>query len=356
MKMSGTQQVWAVVEHGKPLQKIEKSIPDLKGTEILIRVTHCGVCHSDLHFHEGHYEMGGGKKYYLKDRGGTLPRALGHEIVGNVDKLGPDAAVIPLGSSRIVYPWTGCQSCERCKDGDDNLCLNQSNCGVQTDGGYAQYIKVPHEKYLVDYGNLDPMVACTFACSGLTCLSSIQKIMPMKPEQPILLIGAGGLGLAAISILRALGHKNIVSADIAADKRQAALDAGASAVADTRTEDPIATVAKAAGGPIYGVLDFVNNKQTAELAFGSLGKGGKMVPVGIAGGEINLSLVMLLFRAHTIAGNITGTPQHLRDVTQLARDGKLAPVPVTSVPWDQANEALEKLRQGKVTGRQILIH
>lgn len=354
--MNEAQQVWAVVEHGKSLQKIEKPIPEPKGTEILIRVTHCGVCHSDLHFHEGYYEMGGGKRYYLKDRGGTLPRALGHEIIGTVQKLGPDAKPIALGASRIVYPWTGCQHCRRCEDGDDNLCLNQRNCGVQTDGGYAQYITVPHEKYLVEYGNLDPTVACTFACSGLTTLSSIQKIMPLKSQDPILLIGAGGLGLAAIAMLRALGHENIVSVDIAPEKRQAALDAGASAVSDSKAEDPIEAITKAAGGPIYGALDFVNNKQTAELAFGSLGKGGKMVAVGIAGGEINLSLVSMIFKSHTIAGNITGTPQHLREVTQLAKDGKFAPVPVTKIPWDQANEALEQLRQGEVTGRLILIH
>lgn len=353
--MPGTQQVWAVVEHGKPLQKIEKPIPEPKGTEILIRVTHCGVCHSDLHFHEGYYEMGGGKRYYLKDRGATLPRALGHEIIGTVEKLGPNAENLTVGSSRIVYPWIGCQNCRRCDDEDDNLCLAQRNCGVQTDGGYAQYLVVPHAKYLVEYGNLDPAVACTFACSGLTVLSSIRKIMPLQPQDPILLIGAGGLGLAGIALLRALGHEKIISADISPEKRQAALDGGASAVVNSKAEDPVKAALEAAGGPIYGVIDFVNNKQTAEFGFSTLGKGGKMVAVGIAGGEIDLSLVSMIFKAITIVGNITGTLQHLRDVTQLAKTGKLAPIPVTKIPWDKANEALDQLRQGKVFGRLILV-
>lgn len=354
--MPATQQVWAVTEHGKPLNKIETAIPEPKGTEVLVRVTHCGVCHSDLHFQEGYYEIGGGRRTYLKDRGATLPRAPGHEIIATVEKLGPDVEDLTVGSSRIVFPWLGCQNCRRCADGDDNLCLAQRNCGVQTDGGFAQYLIVPHARYLVDYGNLDPAVACTFACSGLTVLSSIRKIMPLRPQDPILLIGAGGLGLAGVALLRALGHENIVSADISAEKRQAALNAGASAVVDSKATDPIETAQTAAGGPIYGVIDFVNNQQTAEFGFGALGKGGKMVAVGLAGGEIEVSLVGMIFKAITLVGNITGTPQILRDVTQLAKDGKLAPIPVATMPWEQANEALDQLRQGKVTGRLILVH
>lgn len=332
------------------------TIPEPTGTEILVRVTHCGVCHSDLYFQEGYYEIGGGKRIYLKDRGATLPRALGHEIIATVEKLGPEAEKLTLGSSRIVFPWTGCQNCRRCADGDDNLCLAQRNCGVQTDVGYAQYLVVPHAKYLVDYGDLDPAVACTFACSGLTVLSSIRKIMPLHPQDPILLIGASGLGLAGVALLRALGHGNIVSADIAPEKRQAALDAGASAVVDSRAMDPVKAALAAAGGPIYGVIDFVNNKQTAEFGFSALGKGGKMVAVGLAGGEIEVSLVSMIFKAITLVGNITGTPQTLRDVTQLAKDGKLAPIPVATIPWEQANDALDQLRQGKITGRLILVH
>ena len=82
---------WAVVENGAPLQEIELPTPEPKGTEVLIEVTHCGVCHSDLHIWEGYYDIGGGQKMSLKDRGVTLPLAMGHEIVGRVVKLGPDA-------------------------------------------------------------------------------------------------------------------------------------------------------------------------------------------------------------------------------------------------------------------------
>lgn len=354
--MSRTQQAWCVVEHGKPLQKIERPLPEPQGTEVLIKVTHAGVCHSDLHFWEGYYNLGGGKKFYLKDRGVSVPRAIGHEILGTVEKLGPDAEEIPLGASRAVYPWVGCQKCRRCEEGEDNLCLNQRTRGVFEDGGFAQYVTVPHAKYLVDHGNINPSVACTFGCSGLTVLSCIQKLQPLKPQDPVLLIGAGGLGLAGIAMLKALGHEKIISADITEQKRQAALDAGATAVVDSTVAEPAKAAIEAAGEPFFGVLDFVNTSETAQFALGSLNKGGKMVAVGILGGELNVSLVSLIFTAKTIMGNITGNPQHMRDVMKLATDGKLASIPVTEVPWDDANDALMRLNRGEVTGRLILVH
>ena len=91
---------WAVVENGQPLKEIELPTPEPTGTEILLEVTHCGVCHSDLHIWEGYYDVGGGQKMSLVDRGVVLPLAMGHEIVGRVVKLGPDdslegGAVLP---------------------------------------------------------------------------------------------------------------------------------------------------------------------------------------------------------------------------------------------------------------------
>src|SRR6516164_2930799 len=113
---------WAVVENGKPLQEIELPTPEPKGTEVLVEVTHCGVCHSDLHIWEGYYDIGGGQKMSLKDRGVVLPLAMGHEIVGRVAKLGPDAKGVKVGERRIVFPWVGCGKCEQCLSEEDNMC------------------------------------------------------------------------------------------------------------------------------------------------------------------------------------------------------------------------------------------
>ncbi len=346
---------WAVVENGAPLVRIEQPTPEPTGTEVLVEVTHCGVCHSDLHFWEGHYELGGGKRMLLRDRGVTLPRAIGHEILGRVAKLGPEAEGVAVRDRRIVYPWIGCGQCRRCRAGEDNLCANQRSLGVMRDGGFGSHVLVPHPRYLIDPGDVDPAVAATFGCSGITVLSAIRKVMPLEPSDPVVLVGAGGLGLAAIAMLRALGHEAIISVDISEEKRQAALDAGATAVVDGNGPDVAKAIIEAAGGPVLAAIDFVNGSATARYALDALAKDGTMVQVGVFGGEINLSLIGLIFRATTIMGNNTGSVADLQEVARLAREGKLAPLPVTRVPKDEANAALMRLRDGRVTGRLVLM-
>ena len=353
--MTGTMDVWATVEWGKPLEKIQQPIPEPKGKEVLIKVTHCGLCHSDLHFWEGHYDLGGGKKLYVKDRGVTLPVAMGHEILGDIAKAGPEAGEQPVGARRIVYPWLGCGNCRRCAQEEDNLCAAQRSLGIVQNGGFAEYVLVPEPRYLVDPGELDPAVACTFGCSGITTLNAVSKVMPLDPEEPIVLIGAGGLGLAAISMLQAYGHKTIISVDLGDDKLEAAKKAGATAVVNSTTADPAKDIMTAAGGPVLAVIDFVNISKTATMVQSILAKGAKWVQVGVMGGQVEISLVGMILKGTTILGNLTGDPKQLREVARLGREKKLPPLPVTKMPWDEVNQAMDLLGAGKVTGRLVLV-
>ena len=348
-------EAWAVVENGKPLQKIRLPRPVPQGSEVLIQVTHSGICHTDLHFWEGFYDLGGGKKFHMTDRGCKLPCAMGHEVLGIVAQLGSQAQGVALGDRRIVFPWIGCGDCWRCETGDENLCDKPQSIGILQNGGMADYVLVKHPKYLVDPGELDPAVAATFGCSGVTVMSAIEKMYPMAPDAPIVLIGAGGLGLAAVSLLKALGFSKLISVDPQPQSREAALQAGATAAIDPKSGDARQKLVDVAGGPISSVMDLVNNSETAALAFSLLCKGGKMVQVGLIGGELNMSLVGLVAKAATVIGNSTGTIKHLERITELARFGNLAPVPVTLMQKDRANEALLMLKGGKVTGRLILI-
>jgi propanol-preferring alcohol dehydrogenase len=346
---------WAVVEAGEPLQHIELPTPQPSGTEILLEVTHCGVCHSDLHFWKGFYNLGGGKVMKVTDRGVTFPRAPGHEIIGRVVAMGPDAVGVSLGDLRIVYPWIGCGACDRCRDEQDNMCTEQKSLGVIQHGGFGSHVIAPHPRYLVDPGTVDPAVAATYACSGITVYGAVRKALPLPPDEPVVLIGAGGLGLSAIAMLKALGHRNITSVDIAADKRQAALDSGATAVVDGAAANLTQAITEVAGGQVRAVIDFVNNDATARAGFDALAKGGKFVAVGVSGGEITLSLSGMVFRGLSVEGSLTGSPQDLRDVVALAQSGKLAPLPVTLLPKDGANEALSRIHDGTVTGRLVLV-
>ena len=348
-------QAWMVVKPSAALESFELPTPEPQGTEVLIEVTHCGVCHSDLHFWKGEYNMGGGKILKLADRGVELPRAPGHEIAGRVAALGPDARGVKVGDVRVVYPWTGCGDCAACNAGDDNLCLAPKAIGVVRNGGFGSHVIVPHARFLADPGKVDLALAATYACSGLSVHAALKKLPPLAPDQPVVLIGAGGLGLLAIAMLQAFGHRNIVSIDVDADKRAAAIEAGATQAIDGTADGLAQRITTSCGGGVPAVLDFVNNDATARVALEVLGKGGTLVMVGVAGGELPLSLAGMIFRALTIKGSNTGTPADLRAVFALANEGRLKPTPVRCCPADQANQALLDLKSGRITGRAVLV-
>ncbi len=346
---------WAVVKNRAPLEEIELPTPEPTGTQVLLETTHCGVCHSDLHIWEGEYDLGGGKKLNMKDRGLTLPIAMGHEIVGRVVKLGPDATGVKVGDIRIVFPWLGCGTCKACLAEEDNMCLVSRSLGVFQNGGYGTHVVAPHPRHLIDPGLVPLPVAATYACSGITVYSAAKKLMPMAPDEPIVVVGAGGLGLNAIAVLKAMGHAHIIVVDISEEKRAAAAAAGATKVVDGSGEGVASRIVEAAGGQVAGIIDLVNGTATARFSFDALRKGGKLVQVGLFGGELSLPLPLMAMRALTVQGSYVGNPKELRELVALAQTGKLEALPVTTVPQSTADAALMRLRDGKVTGRLVLV-
>lgn len=346
--------LWSVVENNKPLVCLERPDPVPEGRQVLVRVSHCGVCHSDLHFVHGEFDLGGGKKLKITDRGVKLPCAPGHEIVGVVVAKGPDSTGIDIGDQRIVYPWIGCGECELCRTDNENLCYTPRGLGVIQNGGFGSHVLLPDETYLFPFDGIDPALAATFPCSALTVYSAIRKAMPLDPAKPVLVVGAGGLGMVAIRMLRALGYDQVIVAELSRDKRTAALEAGAIAVIDNGAENALEQIAEAGGGLLQAAFDFVNVAATFSFALESLGKRGKLVIVGVGGGEIPLSLASLIFRPRTIIGTITGSRQELREVIALAQSGKFDAPRVTGMPKDSVNAALDLLERGQVIGRIVL--
>lgn len=347
---------WAVVETGKPLQEIELPTPEPQGPQVLLEVTHAGVCHSDLHIWEGEYDLGSRGKMRLTDRGVVLPLAMGHEIVGRVVKLGPEAEGkgIKVGDVRLVYPWVGCGKCDVCQRDEENMCLTPRSLGVYQNGGYATHVLATHWKHLVDISGLDPALAATYACSGVTVYSAINKLMPLNPDEPIVVVGAGGLGLNAIAVLKALGHRRICVVDVSEEKLKAAREEGATDTVLAKGEDTAKRIVEACGGPVAGVIDLVNGTQTARFAFDALRKGGKLVQVGLFGGELSIPLPLMPIRALTVQGSYVGNVKELRALVDIAKQGKLPPIPVTKEPLRNADAALNRLREGKVVGRIVL--
>src|SRR5262245_60899429 len=169
-----------IVEWGQPLAARHYPNPTPRGTQVLVRVEACGVCHSDLHIHEGYFDLGGGRKLELAKLGVKLPHTLGHEIVGEVVAVGPDAAGgAKVGDKRLVHPWIGCGACDFCKRGEELLCGAMKSLGARTDGGYADHVLVPHPRYLIDYEGVPADLACTYTCSGVKAFSTLNKLAHM---------------------------------------------------------------------------------------------------------------------------------------------------------------------------------
>jgi alcohol dehydrogenase/propanol-preferring alcohol dehydrogenase len=346
---------WAVVENGAPLREIEIPTPEPTGTQVLVEVTHCGVCHSDLHNWDGYYDLGGGKRITLKDRGISLPIVLGHEIVGKVVQFGSEAEDVAVGNTRIVYPWVGCGKCTMCLQEEDNMCPTPRAIGVFQNGGYGTHVMVPHPRHLFDPGKVDLALAATYSCSGITAYSAIRKVMPMPADEPLVIVGAGGVGLNAIAVLKAMQHENIVVVDIGSEKRAAALAAGATTVVDGAGDGVTQRILVAAGGHVAAVIDFVNGSSTARSAFDALRKGGKLIQVGLFGGELTVPLPTMALRVLTLRGSYVGSPKELRELLMLAQNGSLHPMPISKMPKSKVNSALSNLRDGKTVGRVVLI-
>jgi D-arabinose 1-dehydrogenase-like Zn-dependent alcohol dehydrogenase len=341
---------YQIIEHGKPLQKVLAETPKPQGTEVLMRVTRAGVCHSDLHIWEGYFDLGGGKRFYVKERGCVPPFTLGHEPFGVVEALGPRARGVRVGDKRLVYPWIGCGKCAVCKAGQDNHCVSGSRyLGVNRPGAYATHVLVPDAKYLVDTRGIDDAFAATLACSALTTYSAAAKLPELGARDEVAVLGCGGLGLIGISVLRAQGAKNIVACDIDDAKLGAAAKLGAKRTVNTRAPQAL----EALRG-IAGALDFVGSPVTAGLGIGALRKGGRYVICGLYGGELVHPLPPIAQRAIGIIGSYTGNLQELKEVVALAKQKKLRPLPVETRPAEQANAALEDLKGGRVVGRVVL--
>ena len=348
-----------VVDFRAPLQEVDQPTPQPAGTQVLIKVKAAGVCHSDLHIWEGGYDLGHGRKpLSLKDRGVSLPRTMGHETVGEVLAFGPDAKAdyhgdLKAGDIALVYPWLGCGKCAVCLAGEENMCAKPYLLGVHCDGGYADHMTVPHPKYLLNLKGLDPVTAAPYACSGVTTYSALKKV-EKDFDSPIVIFGAGGLGLMALSLLKAMGGKGAIVVDIDARKREAAERAGALATVDGAAPDALEQLAGKAGGPIKAVIDLVGNAATTQLGFDCLTKGGKLVIVGLFGGGATWALPLIPIKAITIQGSYVGNLRETQELLDLVRSKKIAPIPVTPMPLAQANQALTDLQKGKLVGRAVL--
>src|SRR5256886_4976265 len=273
-----------IIEWGRPLEAREYPNPEPEGEEVLLRVEAAGVCHSDVHIWDGHFDLGGGQQISLASRGVHLPFTMGHEIAGEVVALGPQASGVKIGDKVVAYPWIGCGECAVCRKGEELLCLTPRTLGTRRAGGYGIHVIVPHSRYLLSHEGVPQGLAATYTCSGITAFSALKKTRErLGADDHLVIIGAGGVGGSAVHIAPAAVAGKIIVADIDAQKRAHARQMGAVETIDNSAHDAVKQVMAATGGGAAAAIDFVGSPKTMEFGGSVLRRGGELVVGRVSG-------------------------------------------------------------------------
>jgi len=345
-----------IVKPKESLQVQQLETPKPRGSQVLVKVHSSGVCHSDIHLWEGGYEGPHGLFLKTTDRGVEYPLTPGHEIAGTVDSLGDQAEGFNENEKVLVYPWIGEGLCPACRIGEENLCDKPRSLGVYVNGGYAEYVLIPSYKYLVKIGDdIDIDAAATLSCSALTAYGAV-KNANLNPDDNVVVVGAGGLGLMAMQLAKTVTGARIIAMDIGDDKLKAAKeDGGADDVVNSKKEDPVKAIMELTGKlGADAVIDFVNASKTVESDMQFLRRRARLVLVGLFGGELKLNLVSMPTRAYRLIGSYTGTLSEMVELVSLAKRGIIKPIVSDRFKLDQATEALSKLKDGKIIGRGVI--
>jgi D-arabinose 1-dehydrogenase-like Zn-dependent alcohol dehydrogenase len=225
--------------------------------------------------------------------------------------------------------------------------------GVFSNGGYADYMIVPHPRYLFEIGDLPPERAAPLACSGVTTFGALKKV-PNLATEPTVIVGAGGLGLMCLDLHQKMGGHSAIVIDVDPAKREAAREAGAAHVVDGGAANAAQQIVDLTQGGAWAVIDLVGSSQSARVGYDSLIKGGKYIIVGLYGGDLTVSLPPIPMRALTIQGSYVGSLPEMADLMDLVRSTGPPQVPVATRQLDDVNVVMEQLRAGRVIGRVVL--
>lgn len=343
-----------IIRIKEKLSIVDLPDPKPRDSQVLVRIEASGVCHSDIHLWEGGYEGAAGTFLKVEDRGVKFPITPGHEISGKIQAIGDAVSGFNVGDKVVVYPWIGEGSCPACRVAQENLCDSPKTIGIYRDGGYSELVLVPNFRYLVKIDNLDVNSSASLACSGLTAYNAVKKAT-VGPGESIVIIGAGGLGLMSVQIARTTTNSRIVVVDVDDKRLLEAKKLGAHEVVNSSKGDPVGEIKNLTNAlGAEAVIDFVNNNRTAPVAINMLRKRGKLVMVGLFGGALELSLPVIPLRGFTITGAYTGSFNDLVELVNLAKTGAMKSVVNRTYKLDDANQALEDLRAGKIVGRAVL--
>jgi propanol-preferring alcohol dehydrogenase len=332
--------------YGQPLQIDDIPTPTPGPGQVLVAIQGAGFCHSDIHVIDGEIPI--------------LPRmpvVLGHENAGVVAAVGTGVHTVREGDAVAVFGGWGCGQCSLCITGHEQLCETPAWAGLSVhDGGYAEYLLVPQERYLVPLSSLKPSDAAPLTDAALTPYRAIRKALPfLEPDHHALLIGLGGLGQYGLKLLQLLSGCPVIVVDLSEQKLHLARQMGAAHTFNGKDPDLAGKIRDLTNGHgVSSAFDFVGTDATLDLAIRSTRSLGKVSQIGLAGGAARLkalenSRFEVLFEA-----TLWGSVKELREVIALAESGRLTTISVEVTPLKQINDVYRRLKAGDIHGRAVI--
>jgi NAD+-dependent secondary alcohol dehydrogenase Adh1 len=332
-------------EYRRPLDVVDRPVPEPEGwRDVVVRVGGAGVCATDLHAIDGLMEPAGLRP----------PVVLGHENAGWVHAVGPGVTAAGVGDAVLVYPPFSCGLCVPCRRGIDMHCVHHGFTGLTRDGGFADYVLVDERSLLQLPAGVEPAQVAPHADAGLTAYHAVKKLLPLLvPGTTAAVIGVGGVGHIALQLLRVLGASTVVAVDTDPRRRGLAAELGAHEVLGEQADvaDAVRELTNGAGADV--VLDVVGTDATHALGLAMLARRGTFSLVGY-GGTVSAPSVAFVTGETCVAGNLVGSWIDLWELLQLHARGDVM-LRTELHPLDDVNDVLDRLREGEITGRAVLV-
>lgn len=334
-KMINGYAAYKAKEELKPLSYEPK---ELKTNDVEIQVTHCGICHSDLHLIDNDWMMS------------SYPFIPGHEVSGTVTRLGDGVKHLQAGD-RVGLGWQAgsCHTCEQCESGHENLCASSQGTCVGRHGGYADHVIADAAFAIKIPAALESEFAGPLMCGGVTVFSPLRKF-GVKKGTRVAVIGIGGLGHMAIQFAAKMGAE-VTAISTSDSKKEEAFSFGATGFINSRNEPDFAAHAEK--------FDFIVSTVFASMHWqalvNTLRPRGELCFVGALGIPVEVSAFSLLTRERKISGSAIGSPGMLKEMLEFAADHGVRPM-IEKMPMQDVNLALKKVADNTVRYRMVLVN
>ncbi|ATQ30049.1 alcohol dehydrogenase [Rhodococcus ruber Chol-4] len=335
-----------VVGYHTKLQLDDIPEPKVEGPlDVIVRIGGAGVCRTDIHILEGQW---------AEKSGVVLPYTIGHENAGWVHAVGDAVTNVAVGDKVILHPLITCGLCRACRFGDDVHCENSQFPGIDTHGGYAEYLRTTARSVVRIDDSLEPSDVAALADAGLTAYHAVAKAArATRPGDVCVMIGAGGLGHIGIQVLKAISAATLIVVDRNPAAVALAVEIGADhgIVADGTHVQQILELTGGRGAE--AVVDFVGEGGATKDGVAMLRRAGNYYVVGY-GENIDVPTIDVISTEINFVGNLVGSYNDLQELMVLAAQGKVA-LHTTKYPLEQFQQAIEDLDAGRVRGRAILV-